>query len=274
MNLNEFLNSNWGLIDIGAYLHGAEVNGLYIKERRNKKGLELFQHFKIIPRWDNLPNCPRCNGQLRKYVDRSQTVGWGLRCAANHRFQPTKNTFLERLQLKTFGADIIIGAMWSVLRKYPQKDVIKDHRTHTAVEWFNFFRDVMTKIAWYEYVSIGGPDDVVEVDESHLFKRKDNRGRVLMWDHVWVLGGVSRTTGRVFAVTVHDRTQNTLIKELMELVDFQSYVCTDHFRSYNFCVRHFNGHGVVNHSHQFLNPVRTPRKSRYGFLHDDSRRSV
>ncbi|KAI4470858.1 hypothetical protein MML48_1g16812 [Holotrichia oblita] len=96
MNLNEFLNSNWGLIDIGAYLHGAEVNGLNIKERRNKKGLELFQHFEIIPRWDNLPNCPRCNGQLRKYVDRSRTVGWGLRCAANHRFQPTKNTFLER----------------------------------------------------------------------------------------------------------------------------------------------------------------------------------
>ncbi|KAI4453227.1 hypothetical protein MML48_scaffold00004435 [Holotrichia oblita] len=101
--------------------------------------------------------------------------------------------------------------MWSVLRKYHQKDVIKDHRigTHTAVEWFNFFRDVMTKIAWHEYVPIGGPDDV-EVDESHLFKR-----------------GVSRTTGRVFAVTVHDRTQNTLIEELMELVDFQSEQWSD-----------------------------------------------
>ncbi|KAI4470869.1 signal recognition particle 54k protein srp54 [Holotrichia oblita] len=46
------------------------------------------------------------------------------------------------------------------------------------------------------------------------------------------------------------------MEELTELVDFQSYVSTDHFRSYNFCVRHFNGHGVVNHSHQFLNPVR------------------
>ena len=41
--------------------------------------------------------------------------------------------------------------------------------------------------------SIGGPNDVVEIDEVLLVKRKYNRGRIPVGNY-WVFGGVSRAT--------------------------------------------------------------------------------
>jgi hypothetical protein len=39
---------------------------------------------------------------------------------------------------------------------------------------------------------IAGAGDVVEIDESHIFKRKYNVARVLFSEHKWAFGGVSR----------------------------------------------------------------------------------
>jgi len=36
--------------------------------------------------------------------------------------------------------------------------------------------------------------DVVEIDEALLFTRKNNVGRILAGQKVWILGGISRTS--------------------------------------------------------------------------------
>lgn len=121
-----------------------------------------------------------------------------------------------------------------------------------ATAWYGYCRDVAAKIAWHEYGQIGGDNDVVEVDETHLFRRKYNRGRLLQqWAHIWVFGGISRTSKKVFGCLVPDGSRNTL---LLEKIHPGSYICSDEWRAYNRCNQHFAGHGTVNHSIAFVNP--------------------
>lgn len=49
------------------------------------------------------------------------------------------------------------------------------------------------KAAWQEYQQIFGLDNIVEVDESELYRRKRNQGR-LMVRAVGAYGGISRKT--------------------------------------------------------------------------------
>ena len=47
---------------------------------------------------------------------------------------------------------------------------------HTAVDWYNFIRDVCAQYFVDNPCKIGGPGIDVEIDESKFGKRKYNRG--------------------------------------------------------------------------------------------------
>ena len=80
---------------------------------------------------------------------------------------------------------------------------------HTAVDWYNFVRDVCAEYIQQHPVVIGGVGIEVEIDESKFGGRKYNRGR---WQEGhWVFGGIERVTGRAFFVEVQQRDAATLI---------------------------------------------------------------
>jgi len=60
--------------------------------------------------------------------------------------------------------------------------------TETVVAYTEYFRDVATKIMNHDYLMIGNEYDIVEVDETHLFRAKYNVGRVMAWNAVWLFG--------------------------------------------------------------------------------------
>jgi len=41
--------------------------------------------------------------------------------------------------------------------------------TETVVAYTEYFRDVALKIAYHDFEEIGGSNDIVEIDETHLF---------------------------------------------------------------------------------------------------------
>lgn len=64
-----------------------------------------------------------------------------------------------------------------------------------------------------------GVSKPVEIDETYVYKRKYNRGRLLRWtsDHCWVFVMIERKTfrgrsnyGKTLTFLVEDRTKETL----------------------------------------------------------------
>ncbi|KAI4459394.1 isxo2-like transposase domain [Holotrichia oblita] len=244
--------------DLGEFFGGRE-DGINQATYKNKMGLILLEYFGVIPGKNDVPrNCEICNGQMRAVSDRSRSLGWRLRCVEGHTIEPTKNTYIANITLKIVGANLIIQAIHAFIDQVPVTKFMKyvNISSATAIANYDYCRDVAAKIVWHEYEQIGGENDVVEVDETHLFRKKYNRGRETPWIHYWVVGGVSRTTCRVFGVLVQRRSAEILIPILRQHINRNSYICTDMWRAYGRVDEHFNNHGVVNHNEMFLNPRR------------------
>ena len=99
---------------------------------------------------------------------------------------------------------------------------------------------------------IGGPDDIVEIDETMLSHAKYNVGRFP--EQVWIVGGISRNTGDCFAEVVPDRKADTLIPLIRKRVKKQTTIFTESWKAYDMLDENEYKHYTVNHSENFLNP--------------------
>jgi transposase-like protein len=141
------------------------------------------------------------------------------------------------------------------------KDAIRDiskqtgHSTQTVSHYVADFRQLIGEMFKDCDQRIGGPQIVVELDETKLGKRKYNRGHHV--EGVWVFGGVERTEKkRMFAVNVKNRTAKTLLRLIKKHVRLGSVVITDMFASYRNIEKELEmEHFTVNHSETFKDPV-------------------
>lgn len=102
---------------------------------------------------------------------------------------------------------------------------------------------------------IGGNLIWVEIDETCLFKRKYNQGRIK--NQIWLFGGVERDTKgeKCFIKYVMDRTKETLEREIIENIYPQSVILSDCWKSYNNIENIGYFHLKVNHSKNFVDPI-------------------
>lgn len=102
-----------------------------------------------------------------------------------------------------------------------------------------------------EQGTIGGPGQIVQIDEALIGRRKYNRGRVTRG--TWVLGMIS-DDGNVRFEIVHNRTAQTLEAVIKRNVARGSTVHTDEWRSYRGLTALGYVHATVNHSERFVSP--------------------
>ena len=126
----------------------------------------------------------------------------------------------------------------------------------TGGNWFKIFRRVVTCRVMNENVGkIGGVGCIVEVDETHIFKRKYNVGRLLQSESVWIVGGICRSTKKVFMKIVACRNKENLHRILIENVHSGSTIITDGWRGYWGIDNEGYSHLTVNHRYHFVDPV-------------------
>jgi ISXO2-like transposase domain len=120
--------------------------------------------------------------------------------------------------------------------------------------FINQFRDLITFNVKENHQKIGGEGIVVEIDESKFGKRKYNKGHLV--EGVWVVGGVERTSERLFfAEPVKDRTSKTLIDVIKRNVKPDTIIYSDMWKGYTSIPDLLKlEHQTVNHSVNFVNP--------------------
>jgi hypothetical protein len=105
---------------------------------------------------------------------------------------------------------------------------------------------------------IGGPGRRIQIDESHIFKAKYNKGAPSTFEsqHIWVLGiweEGSPNKGLLFPVKKRDR--KTLWPIIGRYVHKESIIITDGWAAYAGLGAYFRQHHVVNHTEGFINPA-------------------
>lgn len=260
MNLEELLQGYCSLREVESYFGSGHRGDLTRQQNRNEKAFALCAHFGILPSRNAELQCPMCGENLRSYNDKTRSVGFRFKCRTGHAFLPTVNTLFQNVMCNVAGADsFVLGIQCFLLRmSVSQFIAVSGLSKPTATAWYSYYRNVAKKIAWHDLGRIGGAGDVVEVDESQLFRRKYGVGRLTRMnsENVWAFGGISRTTKKVFAVIVPNRRRETLLPIMLEHVDNASYICSDCWRAYRGCDQHFAGHGAVNHQEGFVFPRR------------------
>src|SRR5277367_4262038 len=85
---------------------------------------------------------------------------------------------------------------------------------NTVVDWYSMFREVCDLFVTKQFdnVQIGGPYLHVELDETHLTRRKYNRGRQSVMERAkyFTFGGVCIETGERFYVLIQKCDRNTI----------------------------------------------------------------
>ncbi|KAL7073284.1 hypothetical protein ACQ4LE_007346 [Meloidogyne hapla] len=108
-------------------------------------------------------------------------------------------------------------------------------------------------VDWYclkerERGKIGGPNKIIQVDESKFGRRKYNRGRRI--DGHWVLGLIENNSEDFRLIICPDNIRDaaTLIPIIKKHVQEGSEIRTDAWRAYSTLNQNGYTHNVVNHS--------------------------
>jgi len=104
---------------------------------------------------------------------------------------------------------------------------------------------------------LGGPNRIVEVDETLLRKRKYNKGRVK--PQQWIVGGIERSiynesSHKIFLEPVPNRNKETLGNVIRRRIKKTTNVYTNEWRGYKLNKEEYE-HLTVNHSKNFINPI-------------------
>jgi transposase-like protein len=121
---------------------------------------------------------------------------------------------------------------------------------------------------------IGGENQIVECDETHVF-RKYNRGRLLAGEDRWIFGAFCRDTGETFFLSVPDRRKETLWPLMASRIREGSIVITDSAAFYHGVKEvGFTSHFTINHSstngNRFVRQVLVPRLGKVIDVHTNN----
>ena len=195
-------------------------------------------------------DCPRANSYLEKDSTRKDKYWW--RChGCKNKYSIRKGSFFSSSKLELRKIVLLIYC-WTHSVSNTKAQIFCSVSKQTITDWYNFCRDICSRILLRQQQPTGGVGDIIEIDESKFrAKRKYARGRRLTGGQ-WVFGGICRRTKKSFARIVDDRSKKTLIPIIKSMISPGSIIYSDDWGAYKKLNKIGYHHEVVNHSKEFV----------------------
>lgn len=223
----------------------------------NEKAFQFCQTRNLIPSNDR-KDCVDCGAEGKVSVckySRNENFPYELRCSACRKSTSiVKDTWFSNSKLLIKQSLGLVYCWLLGLTLEVASDEIGVN-IKTALDYYNFCREVCYVITTHSSTPIGGPGHEVEIDESHICTRKYNRGRLLHNEtqHIWVFGGIDRETKNCFITRVKKRDRQTLVNIIKKFILPGTKIITDGWKAYNKLEEEGYIHECVNHSVEFVN---------------------
>lgn len=197
--------------------------------------------------------CEHCNSLLKITKCRKTAINYIWRCSnrrCDKRFSIFKGTFLEGLAIKQF---LTVLAGFVIKKKI--SEIIKESgiNENTVLKYFRLIRQKCALKLSVTSILLGGPGIEIEIDETHVFKSKYNRGRTLAFQNIWIFGIIERISKKCFLTRVENRSANNLNDVVVSHVREGSHIYGDGWRGYSEISRYYNLE-TVNHRYCFVDP--------------------
>lgn len=199
--------------------------------------------------------CEYCDiGQYRLINSKSPRfpVGMYYKCS-NRACNKQKNIF-EESKISNINLKKFLILLASFINNKTISSVIIDNYfdEKTVFKYYSYFRTLCSKNL-PENILLGGSGKEVEIDETHLFKRKYHRGNRLASEDIWVFGIFERVSKNIFLSVVKKRDADTLYDIVSSHVLPGTKIYTDGWRGYCKIKQYFTSKSV-NHKYYFVDP--------------------
>lgn len=130
------------------------------------------------------------------------------------------------------------------------------HKANYIALFINKIMKNVDTISINEYAEkLGGVNQIVEIDETHLVSRRDARGRILSGERYWVIGCIDRVSKEVRCILTRNRTRIICEQFLNDNVLTDTIIMSDKWRGYTNISRLGYTHHTVNHSIEFVDSI-------------------
>ncbi|GFR85472.1 hypothetical protein ElyMa_002442000 [Elysia marginata] len=201
-------------------------------------------------------NCTACGHPARECSDSKRNDGKRWRCRVK---ACGKDISIRHGSFFGESSKLQLTQMLDLLYFYAYenatfKNISRECRmaSEAIVKWRNFTRDIFAEHLTAHSVRIGGPGEVVEIDESALFKRNYQVGKLVCTQ--WVFGGVQVGNKNAFLVAVPNCDAATLLPTIQEFVIPGSTIVSDLWAAYKTTENPGYDLLAVNDSIRFVDP--------------------
>jgi len=207
--------------------------------------LECIKHLEKV-RWNDKPVCPYCKNSHYTVMNNENRYHCN-KC--NTSFSVTVGTIFHNTKLDLQKWFVAISLVLNAKKGISARQLGRDIKVTKDTAWYMIMR---IRKSFFEYGDL--LRGIVEIDETYIGGKNKNRHNDKKTEGGQGRGGSDKTPvfgllergGKVKALKVKDVSSKTLKSIIKKMVEKNSSVITDEWRSYNGLSESYN-HSTVNH---------------------------
>lgn len=204
--------------------------------------------------------CGICNYDMKLNFKKKLYVCKYYKC--RKALSPLKGTIFNKLRLPL---NIQLHILYLFLGKAPSSFITSSLQTdkNTVSRYNKLFRKyIKNKQLINPRNKIGGRNEIIEIDETKIAKRKYNKGHSV--EGAWVIGGIQRSrlknkvkneNKKIFLEPIEERNIENINEIIEKYIKKGTTIYTDCWKGYNNLSKIGYKHKTVNHKKHFKDPV-------------------